>query len=260
MQPIKECLPAPSSTEQEETKDEDVREVTRKRKDWRTSKALQAFSDLGGAASYLKTLERPQEEEQTRRPATGDVMATGVAKLRSVTNKGYRGYRVIAASYGEGGHVLRIIKPRVEDHTWTNHTDDKIRLLNFERSEHGYWSAGAAAIEQVTFAIDTEGLQTWLAVRHAASTTIMRPMVHPFPVAQNVPRYMLNEYPPSRIDSNVACTITTQETYGRAHVDVAFNPWYTRQFAILDEAGYWKTWNIEGIHSGSKTAAKGKEG
>lgn len=259
IQPLKECLAASAGPAQEESHNDKLRDITRRRKDWRTAKAVQTFADLGGAVTLLKTLDAPKEEDLARL-TTADVIATGIAKLRSVTNKGYRAFPVIAASYGEEGHILRITKPRAEDYTWETHTDDKIRLLNLERSEHGYWFRGAAAIEQVVFAISTEGLQSWLAVRQAASTTILRPMVHPFPVAQSVPKGFQHQYPPSRIDANWACTITTKSTRGRAHVDVAFNPWYTRQFAILDDAGYWRMWNIEGIHMGPKKTTAEKSG
>ena len=219
---------------------------------------MQGFPDVGSAISLLRTIDVPKDEAIL--PTSSDLIATGVAKLRSVTNKGYRAFPVIAAAYGAGGHVLRITKPRAEDYTWANHDVDKIRLLNLERSEHGYWFTGAAPIEQVVFAINTEGLQSWLAVRQAASTTILRPMVHPFPVSQHVPKEFQGQYTPSRIDANWACTIDTKAIRGKAHVDVAFNPWYSRQFAILDEAGYWKSWNIEGVHLGPKKAVDDKSG
>lgn len=219
---------------------------------------MQSFPDVGSAISLLRTIDVPKDEALL--PTSSDLIATGVAKLRSVTNKGYRAFPVIAAAYGAGGHVLRITKPRSEDYTWTNHDVDKIRLLNLERSEHGYWFTGAAPIEQVVFAINTEGLRSWLAVRQIASTTILRPMVHPFPVSQHVPKEFQDQFTPSRIDANWACTIDKKATRGKAHVDVAFNPWYPRQFAILDEVGYWKTWNIEGVHLGPKKAAPDKSG
>lgn len=33
------------------------------------------------------------------------------------------------------------------------------------------------------------------------------------------------------------------------HAHVEFNPWYERQFAIVDESGKWRIWDIEGRQS-----------
>lgn len=36
---------------------------------------------------------------------------------------------------------------------------------------------------------------------------------------------------------------------GSAHAHVEFNPWYERQFAVIDESGKWRIWDIEGRQS-----------
>ena len=77
---------------------------------------MKEFPDVGSAISLLRTIDVPRDEAIL--PTSSDLIATGVAKLRSVTNKGYRAFPVIAAAYGAGGHVLRITKPRSEDCTW----------------------------------------------------------------------------------------------------------------------------------------------
>lgn len=34
-----------------------------------------------------------------------------------------------------------------------------------------------------------------------------------------------------------------------SHAHVEFNPWYERQFAVVDESGTWRIWDIEGRQS-----------
>lgn len=33
------------------------------------------------------------------------------------------------------------------------------------------------------------------------------------------------------------------------HVDIAFNPFYDRQFGTIDQKGHWNIWDIEGAYS-----------
>ncbi len=216
--------------------------------------------NLPAAYNVISQLLAEQVEEKQALSTKGDLIAIGSVKLVSLTHKDYKAFPVIATAHGEEGHILRITKPRLEDHTWEEHTGDKLRLLDLERTEEGHWLEGAAPIEQITFAIDLDGKQTWLAVRQAAATTIMHPLFHTAPVPQSVPKSFSRRYPPSRVDPNIANKITVEDTDGRAHVDVAFNSWYTREFAVLDEAGYMKTWMIEGSRRGRKTIKPGISG
>ncbi|KAI9928509.1 hypothetical protein MW887_001723 [Aspergillus wentii] len=49
---------------------------------------------------------------------------------------------------------------------------------------------------------------------------------------------------------------TTVWTGGFAHADVTFNPWYQKQFAIVDERGNWGLWEIS---AGSQTSPNGAQ-
>jgi RNA polymerase I-specific transcription initiation factor RRN6 len=35
----------------------------------------------------------------------------------------------------------------------------------------------------------------------------------------------------------------------RAHAHVAFNPWYEKQFGIIDEGGRWRVYDLEGAQA-----------
>lgn len=82
------------------------------------------------------------------------------------------------------------------------------------------------------------GVLAYLAVRTSAGTTIFRQtrLQTPLPGMQN--RYWPNRM--LSIDENT-------DGGGPAHADVDFNPWYDRQFGIVDEAGKWRVWDIEGV-------------
>src|SRR5437016_14389480 len=68
--------------------------------------------------------------------------------------------------------------------------------------------------------------------------------------------------PPSRIDPNFTVTIPNSRTGGTPHAGVAFNPWYTRQCAIVDQKGHWTIWDLEGQKKKRRlfTATAGRSG
>lgn len=199
-------------------------------------------------------------ETSQARPTGGDLVASGTAKVLAKIYAD-RSINVLAVAHGEAGHILRLIKPRVEDHTWDGDDSVKLRLLNPSTSEDGYWLDGAGSIEQIVFSSGVEGDRSWLAVRKLASTTILQPLYQRTPAPTRVPPGFQDKYRPSLLDPNPAVTITSTMTNGRNHADVAFNPWYPRQFAVLDEEGYWSAWDVEGRkRAGSKIATPGKSG
>lgn len=50
---------------------------------------------------------------------------------------------------------------------------------------------------------------------------------------------------PSYLDANPIAEVPIQSTGGAVHVDITFNPWNQRQFAVLDVLGRWSVWDIE---------------
>lgn len=76
----------------------------------------------------------------------------------------------------------------------------------------------------------------YLAVRAAGSTTVLKHTRLQFPVPGQMSRFTAHP---------VVEVYAGQST----HAHVEFNPWYERQFAIIDEKGKWKIWDIEGRQS-----------
>ena len=159
---------------------------------------------------------------------------------------GSRKTTIIATSSGEAGHVLRLIKPRVERHEWGEQSSARLSLLDVGSSDAGYWVGIGGRILQIVFAEEGNVPTTWLAVRQANATTIFRPRYGANAIPAVVPQGYTNSYPSSRLSANPVAVLTTEQSGSRGHVDVTFNPWYTQQFAVIDELGNWTTWDIEG--------------
>ncbi|OBT53436.1 hypothetical protein VE04_06391 [Pseudogymnoascus sp. 24MN13] len=259
IQPLQLCIPPSAQSKPEAQRNATDRASNRARDQKRS--LIREIPQIGAAASVLGPLVRTAAVEASKtRPTGGDLVASGTAKVLS-KHHGDRSINVLAVAHGEAGHVLRLIKPRLEDHTWDADDSVKLRLLNPSTSEDGYWLDGAGSIEQIVFSSGIEGDRSWLAVRKLASTTILQPVYQRTPGPARVPPGFQDKYRPSLLDPNPAVTITSVMTNGRNHADVAFNPWYPRQFAVLDEEGYWSAWDIEGRkRAGSKMATPGKSG
>lgn len=259
IQPLQPCIPPSAQPTPKEQRNGTERASNKVRDQKRA--LIRQIPQIGAATTVLGPLVRAAAVETSRiRPTGGDLVASGTVKVLS-KHHADRTIQVLAVAHGEAGHVLRLIKPRLEDHTWDGDESVKLRMLNPSTSEDGYWLDGAGSIEQIVFSSGVEGDSSWLAVRKLASTTILQPVYQRTPGPARVPPGFQDKYRPSLLDPNPAVTITSAMTNGKNHADVAFNPWYPRQFAVLDEEGHWSTWDIEGRKkAGSKIATPGKSG
>jgi RNA polymerase I-specific transcription initiation factor RRN6 len=177
-------------------------------------------------------------------------------------DSGSRKTQIMAIAYGEAGNVLRLIKPRVEALGWDGRRGTKLRSLNPISSENGYWIGDGGPIQSITFASDMNGLSSWLAVLKSECTTILRPTYHQVNAPSTSTIKMGKKYPPSRLNAKLIVAMRMESTGGRPHADVSFNPWYVRQFAVVDKQGHWSVWNIEGQKSKRVTfeATPGRSG
>lgn len=128
--------------------------------------------------------------------------------------------------------------------------DSTMRVPSIDDTETSEWSKCGAPIRQVHFARPLEEKPFFMAARLPTSTTIFRPLYHWDPVHMHFPAdVMMRSFKPlqnSRLDANPVVEISISETGGFSHADVAFNPWYQRQFGIVDVKGNWHVWEITG--------------
>ena len=131
-----------------------------------------------------------------------------------------------------------------------------MRVPSIGETESAEWPTGGAPVRQICFSRTIEEKATWMAARFASSTTIFRPLYHREPVSMHVDRHSgyrsSNSTRNSRLDANALVEISSLRTGGFAHADVTFNPWYQRQFAIVDQGGNWSIWDISGRNRQNK--------
>jgi RNA polymerase I-specific transcription initiation factor RRN6 len=177
-------------------------------------------------------------------------------------NSGRRKFLIMAMVHGEAGNLLRLIKPRTEALKWDSNDNTKLRSFNPTASEDCYWSGGGGVIQQITFGADSDGSTSWLAVLKAESITILRPIYRQVQTPSTLSVDLGTRFPPSRLSPNPILSLGNESIGGRSYVDVSFNPWYIRQFAVVDHHGYWSVWDIEGQKRKRTTfeAKSGKSG
>ena len=178
-------------------------------------------------------------------PHVGQLLTIGLAV--DVDNpSGSRRTDVIATACGEAGHVLRLIKPWLERQEWGRQSAARLSTLNAGSSEQGFWIGTGGRILQITCAEDGTVPTTRLAIRQANAITIFRPLYGAHTTPAVAPSGCAKTYPASRINANPIAVLTAERSGSRAHADVTWNPWYSRQFAVVDSFGSWSIWDIEG--------------
>lgn len=124
------------------------------------------------------------------------------------------------------------------------------RVPSIDGTEVSQWSKCGAPIRQVHFARLIEETPVYMAARLPTMTIVFRPLYHWEPVPMRFPVHtLMGSSAPvqnSRLDANPILEIPMSQTGGCSHADVTFNPWYQRQFAIVDTSGNWSIWEITG--------------
>lgn len=170
----------------------------------------------------------------------------------------------IAASVtGECGNIItfRVLE---EDHVQLD--DDHplhIPCIGDDDGDETEWSRRGAPILQVCFARSLEERPHWMAARLPDVTVIFRPRLYRREaVPIYVPENDISEFAVSRrnspLDANPVLEISIMQTGGAQHADVTFNPWYPRQFGIIDTEGHWSIWEITGHPRKRKSAFAAK--
>jgi len=168
----------------------------------------------------------------------------------------YRTVPLIAMACGEAGNFLRLLRPRIEHHGWGVQSSVRLSLMDASIAEQGHWAGTGGRIQQIAFADDDKLSSTWLAVRQHSMITFFRPMYHINHIPAITPEIFEASFPPSHINANPVAVLNAEQSGSTGYVDVAFNPYYARQFAVVDEAGAWRIWDIEGRRKLTLNAGK----
>ncbi|KAM3074231.1 hypothetical protein ACMFMF_006252 [Clarireedia jacksonii] len=197
------------------------------------------------AVTIATHLAKESSDAAFTRSNSGELIAIGGA-VNGDRRYDSRISQIIAVPCGEAGHVLKLIKPRMERHGWDTQYGVRLSLMSAETTEEGHWAGIGGPILQIVSANEGENLGTWFAVRQATMTTIFRPIYRKAPRPFRAPLPCFSIYPPSHLDANPVVVLDPSRDGSENHADVSFNPWYVRQFAVVDQAGKWSSWDIQG--------------
>ena len=230
--------------------------TARNQRRWLLKSRPEAF--LANALASTFSWDAAATESQI---TTGQLLAVGGA-VDVEHLPGYRTKPIIVMPWGEDGKVLRLLRPLVQNCGWGKKSSVKLTLMDASKAEIGHWIGTGGAIRQISFAEEDKMSCNWLAVRQSSIITIFRPMYRAEPVPAHAPIGFGISYSPSRVDPNPVAVLTVDQSSTNSHVDMSFNPYYKRQFAVVDEGGTWSIWDIEGrLRKSSNLSLKpGKRG
>jgi RNA polymerase I-specific transcription initiation factor RRN6 len=181
---------------------------------------------------------------ETYDASVGQLMSFGT--ITPLSNRAHLARDLVALPAGEGGNILRLQLLSKEKRGWgPGAISDSLCHLDCLswKGDHGFWNQDATAIQQVCFA-QSEKPGSFLAIRLPQRVALFRPALRQRPAAAAKSR--LYDLPPSAIDIHPFHSIWTGDTGNTPHADVAFNPHYQRQFAVIDQKSKWSVWDIDG--------------
>lgn len=237
--PFKETIPAAIRNVPKTTGK--LQRITRSHMKW----IVKARPEVYPANTIASTLAKSSVAQREYPPSYGQLIAIGGA-VDADRRSGNRAHSVIAIPCGDAGHVLRLIRPQGEYHGWSKHSSAKLPLLDAASGDVAFWVGTGGTIRQIAVSSDEHGSGTLLATRHDFLITIFRPMYHKHPVQATTPSGYAKQYPPSRLAANPVAILKPETLGSGLHADISFNPFYDRQFAVVDDAGNWSIWDTEG--------------
>lgn len=180
---------------------------------------------LGILAPLLRVSEAAQDAVYCHDPLKGSLISSG--EIHSYSRN--RSIPVTAYVTGETGCNLNIIQVQKQKQGWD---DDRHSWLEVPaiHGEQATWSSNGGPIQQAHFASSIQPGPALLAVRLRTRTSIIRTVQVKTPSEDSQG---------TSISPNVLYSVDMKQTGGRTHVDVAFNPWFLQQVALVDVAGNW---------------------
>lgn len=171
---------------------------------------------------FLRTSEAVVEASSRHVPTLGTLLSFG--NIRSDIL--HRTVHVAALALGDDANILRLIVPSNSKLGWVHEARAWLELPSL-RGEETCWPCHGGPIQQVHFGQPVGHSDYFLAVRLLASTLLFRPRIRKSDSGSSS----------SYIEPNHLYSIGIEQTGGRIHADVDFNPWFPQQLGIVDAAG-----------------------
>lgn len=230
--------------------------VIRKR-DKDISALLEDYPELISVASSFAREEELsqtiQEADLCFNPQISSIFELGNAQLSEHlrTRRGrMRTVPIAAFASGQNQNVLSLRTIEAEKVVTNLEQDAAFRVPTIDDSKTVDWVCTETPIRQIKFADSIENPGDLLAVRLLSSTAIFQPLYHRESQLIDPPELSGLAYSRpqvSHIDPCLIAEIDVSQTGGFTHVDVTFNPWYLKQFAIVDERGHWSIWQLHDL-------------
>ncbi|KAJ5129221.1 uncharacterized protein N7515_005260 [Penicillium bovifimosum] len=207
------------------------------------------------AASWSSIREEPLSKTVTTTteqydPEVSTLFDLGYAVDQRRHDKKLRSVPIAVAVTGDCRNIISLRTLEEEILELTSPEKLAFRAPSIDTTEMSQWSDCGAPIRQVCFARPIEEKPIFLAARLPTATVIFRPLYHWDPVPMRFPDSALMGFSiplqNSRLDANPIVKVSLSQTGGFPHADVTFNPWYQKQFAIVDTRGNWSVWEITG--------------
>ena len=215
-------------------------------------KVVSTYPELAPAACFIPHWAQESQifEEFTSAydPLKSELLAFGDVPVIAQATSGTETVPVAAVVGGSGGDTVRFVRMNRERLSWREHTKAHSELTTFQEGIKSFWKGHDGPIQQLCFAQGTEDKRTWLAVRYHATIAVLQLLVtHKgalvSPGLQLCQR--LDHYSEPRSPGNVLMILPIQRTGGYPQADVSFDPWNSRQFAVVDQKGHWSIWTLE---------------
>ncbi|KAK5695608.1 hypothetical protein LTR17_024535 [Elasticomyces elasticus] len=197
---------------------------------------VERFPDVQPAIALLGPLLRVSEaiESASARhdPLQGELLAIGTVPAEALHST----LTLAAFPSGPTGGDMRLVQMQTQRHGWDDTKDAWIKVPTIHGME-AEWHGEGVPIQQICFAHAIEGSDAFIATRMPTRTVVFRPAIR----SRGPSAWAL--------DANVCFQVSIASTGAVPHADVVFNLWYTRQFGIVDQAGNWSVYELEGLAS-----------
>ena len=183
-----------------------------------------------------------------RYDSTGtELLALGTAVNRDNPRTAAKTVPIVATAAGEAGELVRLALLVRTKIGWLGNKTVSLNSLDVDTQEQARWHGQSGLIQQLAFAEGNGNATSWLAVRFSGATTILHPVLRRTirPPVLPYSSHRSSLYPTSRLDPNPIVTLPIERSGGAPHADVSFNPWYEKQFAVVDQEGLWSVWDIK---------------
>ncbi|KAK3725151.1 hypothetical protein LTR37_000662 [Vermiconidia calcicola] len=221
-----------TSIQRPTTGDGDEKDAPSVRREQQIKHLTQAYPEAQPANTILAEFARASEAVD-RAASVYDPSKGSLLAVAKVTDEAARRHAPLAAfPSGPTGSDLRLVQMQKQRRGWDDSHDAWLEVPTLH-GEETTWKGPGVPIQSVIFASPFKRGDAYLGVRLITQTLIFKPVLKKAVLSSG-----------SRLHENLHLSLDIKSTGGLPHADFAFNPWFTRQFAVIDQASSWSVWEL----------------